>query len=66
MFKPFLLPLFCSFLGVLLPACQTSEDTEARSAELTASPGLRVTISDAGELAPETVHAITQQIEGNG
>ncbi|HEY0132764.1 MAG TPA: hypothetical protein VGB85_01755 [Nannocystis sp.] len=65
MFKPFLLPLLCSFLS-LLPACQNSEDIEARSAELTANPGLRVTISNAGELPPETVHAIAKQIEGNG
>ena len=67
MFKPLLLPLLCSFLGALLmPACQNNEDAAARSAELTASPGLRVTITDAGELPPETVHAIAKQSEGNG
>lgn len=66
MLKPLLLPLLCSFLGVLLmPACQT-DDITARSAELGNSPGLRVTISDAGELSQETVHAIAKQIEGNG
>lgn len=67
MLKTLLLPLFCSFLGALLmPACQNNEDIEARSAELTANPGLRVTITDVGELAPETVHAIARQIEGTG
>lgn len=54
----FLMPLLCSAL-----ACQGGDDIQARSAELEASPGLRVTIQGAGELEQATVHAIAQHLE---
>jgi hypothetical protein len=61
MFKPLLMPLLCSLLAL---ACQPGDDPEARNAELTASPGLRIEISGA-DLSHETVHAIAQHLEGN-
>lgn len=61
MFKPLLLPLLCSLFAI---ACQPGDDIEARTAELASTPGLRVTIRDAGELSPETVRAITHHLEG--
>lgn len=66
MLKPLLLPLLCSLLGSsLVTACQPGDDIEARSAELTANPGLRVHISNAGDLPEGTVHAIAQHLEGD-
>ena len=61
MFKPLLLPLLCTLLAL---ACDRGDDTQARVAELSSSPGLRVQIRDAGELPPATVHAIAQHLEG--
>jgi hypothetical protein len=61
MFQRLLLPLLCSLIAM---ACQPDDDVDPRVAELTASPGLRIKISDAGELPPATVHAIAQHLEG--
>lgn len=60
MLKTLLMPLLCSLLAI---ACQSGDDPEARAAELTASPGLRVEISGA-ELSHDTVRAIAQHLEG--
>lgn len=65
MFKPLLMPLLAPLLGsTLLLACDRGEDIEARTAELASAGGVRVKISNAGELPPDTVHAIAQHLEG--
>ena len=61
MFKPLLMPLLCSLLAL---ACDRGEDPEARVAEITSAGGVRVKISNAGELPQATVHAIAQHLEG--
>lgn len=61
MTKHLLAPLLCSLLAF---GCQSaSEEAHARALELENSPGLRVTISAAGELPHETVQALAQHLE---
>jgi len=54
--------LLCAFgLG----ACQQGDDLPtARSAALDNASGIKLLISDAGDLSPEQVHAISQSVEG--
>ena len=61
MFKSLLLPLLCSLFAI---ACQPGDDPEARSAEFTMTPGLRVQISGVDELSPDAVRAIAHHLEG--
>jgi len=61
MTKHLLAPLLCSLLAL---GCQNaSEEAHARAHELESSPGLRVTISAAGDLPEATVHALAQHLE---
>jgi hypothetical protein len=61
MTKHLLAPLLCSLLAL---GCQNaSEEAHARALELEDSPGLRVTISAAGELPESTIHALAQHLE---
>jgi len=54
------MPLLCSLLAL---ACDRGEDPESRIAELTSTGGVRIKITNAGELPEATVHAIAQHLE---
>jgi hypothetical protein len=64
MTKLLIAPLLCTLLAL---GCDTKpDDVAARALELENSPGLRVTVTDAGDLPEATIHELARHLELSG